>query len=359
MDRLKTISLFSGCGGSDLGAKRAGAEIFFANDVSRNSVATYRKYQNWLTVSGAKIIEGDVARIKSFPDCDLVIGCYPCQSFTMGGRRDPDSDQRSRLFTEFRRCLIQSNAKFFVAENVGGIAWLKRGAFLREHVEAFRTAGKGYNINWQLINAKDFGVPADRKRVFIVGVRRDIGLHYHFPQKTHDGPRSWLSHGDAIAHLWPGSPEEYYHRSDEPFSWWYLSRNRKRPWDAPSFTISANSRHVPLHPASPKMHMAESNLADGWKQVWRFTDDYDHVDGHTGRPKLEHPRRLTWRECAAIQTFPDGFEPVGSQQSKYQQIGNAVPPALMQVIVQRITNCSGLKLSPEQCSPPLEQAKSP
>ena len=89
MGRLATISLFSGCGGSDLGAKRAGADIILANDISRNAMATYRKYQHLLTASGGQIIEGDVANIQAFPECDLLIGCYPCQSFTMGGRRDP------------------------------------------------------------------------------------------------------------------------------------------------------------------------------------------------------------------------------------------------------------------------------
>ena len=350
VDRLTTISLFSGCGGSDLGAKRAGADIIFANDISRNSIATYRQYERLLTAPGAHIIEGDVAKVKAFPECDLLMGCYPCQSFTMGGRRDPESDQKSRLFTEFRRCLIQSNAKFFVVENVGGIAWLRRGTFLQEHIDAFQSAGKKYLVNWKLLNAKDFGVPSDRRRVFIVGVRKDIGLFYQFPKNTHGmagGPLApWLSHGDAIAHLWPGSPAEYYDRPNDPFPWWYLSRNRKRPWDAPSYTISANWRHVPLHPASPTMYMVESNLADGWKQSWDFTDEYDHVDGHSERPKLEHPRRLTWRECAAIQTFPKDFEPVGSPQSKYKQIGNAVPPKLMEAVVQGITDGSCLQRQP-------------
>ena len=350
MHRLITISLFSGCGGSDLGAKRAGTDIIFANDISRNSIATYRKYQHLLTVPGGQVIEGDVAHIKTFPECDMLIGCYPCQSFTMGGRRDPESDKRSRLFTEFCRCLIQSNPMFFVVENVGGIAWLNHGKFLREHIDAFRSAGKKYAVSSKLLNAKDFGVPADRKRVFLVGVRRDIGLHYHFPMETHGAESALLepllAHGDAIEGLWPGSPTEYYDRADEPFPWWYLSRNRKRPWDAPSYTISANWRHVSLHPASPKMFMVESNLADGWKQTWKFTDEYDHLDGHPERPKLEYPRRLTWRECAAIQTFPKDFEPVGSLQSKYEQIGNAVPPQLMEIIVRGITTGSGLKADP-------------
>ncbi len=300
-----------------------------------------------MTVDGAPIIEGDVSRIKTFPECDLLIGCYPCQSFTMGGRRNPESDRRSRLFTEFRRCLCESNPKFFIAENVGGIAWLKKGVFLQEHLDSFKSAGRGYIVTWKLLNAKDFGVPADRKRVFIVGVRKDIGLYYSFPRETHGlggtGLIPWCSHGEAIAGLWPGDSTEYYDRPDEPFPWWYLSRNRKRPWSAPSYTIPANWRHVPLHPASPVMYMVESNLSDGWKQSWDFSDVYDNADGDIDRPRLERPRRLTWRECAAIQTFPDEFEPTGSVQSKYTQIGNAVPPMLMEVIVRGITDGSGLR----------------
>ena len=346
MDKLTTVSLFSGCGGSDLGARRAGADIIFANDISRNSIATYLKYQHTLTVPGAEVVVGDIARVKNLPRCDLLIGCYPCQSFTMGGRRDPESDRRSRLFGEFRRCLIQSDPEFFVVENVGGIAWLKRGTILHEHIEAFESAGKGYMVSWSLLNARDFGVPADRKRVFLVGVRRDLGLSYHFPSKTHGemGKNlcSWISHGDVVGDFWPSAPEEYYDREYEPFPWWYMSRNRKRPWDAPSYTISANWRHVPLHPASPTMRMVDSNLADGWKQTWAFTDQYEHINGHPQRPILERPRRLSWRECGALQTFPNNFEPVGSPQSKYRQIGNAVPPRLMEAIVRQITTGDGL-----------------
>lgn len=347
MDSLATISLFSGCGGSDLGAARAGAAIVLANDSSRNAVATYKKYQKILTVDGAPIIEGDVSRIKSFPQCELLIGSYPCQSFTMGGHRCPESDIKSRLFTEFRRCLIESNPRFFVAENVGGIAWLRNGMFLREHLKAFKSAGREYVVTWRIVNAKDFGIPAERKRVFIIGVRKDVGLHYHFPSATHGdagGKMSpWQSHGDAIADLWPGAIGDYYDRAVDPFPWWYLSRNRKRPWNAPSYTIPANWRHVPLHPASPTMYMAESNLADGWKQSWKFSGEYDHICKDSRRPTLDRPRRLTWRECAAIQTFPKDFEPVGSTQSKYRQIGNAVPPLLMELIVRRIADGSGLR----------------
>jgi DNA (cytosine-5)-methyltransferase 1 len=94
------------------------------------------------------------------------------------------------------------------------------------------------------------------------------------------------------------------------------------------------------------MQMVESNLTDGWKQSWVFTKEYDHLDGHSERPKLEKPRRLTWKECAALQTFPKDFEPVGSLLSKYKQIGNAVPPTLMEVIVRGIADGSGLQRPP-------------
>ena len=122
-----------------------------------------------------------------------------------------------------------------------------------------------------------------------------------------------------------------------------MSRNRKRHWEGLSYTIQANWRHNPLHPASPVMHMVESNLKDGFKQCWEFTDEYDHLEGHPERPKLKKPRRLSWRECAAIQTFPLGFEPIGNVASKYRQIGNAKPPLIMEALIKGIVSEASLK----------------
>ena len=342
MDRLVTVSLFSGCGGSDLGATRAGAQIVFANDIKRRAIETYRKHKELLAAPGVDIRHCDIKSLRSVPHCDLLLGCYPCQSFSMGGRRSPDSDLSSNLFQEFRRCLVSAGPSFFIAENVAGLAWLDGGKHLEAQVKEFEEAGRGYVVTYKLLNASDYGVAAHRKRVFMVGVRKDLGVHYRFPEPTHGPPGSGLatcvSHGDAIAHL-PLDPKgQYYDHPKEPFSWWYLSRNRKRHWEQPSYAIIGNSRHVSLHPASPAMKMVESNLADGWKQKWEFTASYDHIDGHTERPKLEKPRRLSWRECAVLQTFPSEFEPVGPVGSKYWQVGNAVPPLLMEVIVRGITS---------------------
>jgi DNA (cytosine-5)-methyltransferase 1 len=341
LDRLTTVSLFSGCGGSDLGATRAGAQILFVNDVKRDAIETYKKYKHMLAAPGVDIRRCDIRRLCSVPICDLLLGCYPCQSFSMGGHRAPESDPSSGLFRELRRCLVAANPKFFIAENVAGLAWLNGGRHLAAQVKEFEEVGSGYLVTHKLLNAKDYGVPADRKRVFIVGVRKDVGVHYSFPGPTYGLPErglsTWASHGNAVARL-PLNPEgEYYDYAKEPFPWWYLSRNRKRRWEHPSYAIIGNWRHVPLHPASPAMEMVYSNLADGWKQKWVFTTSYDHLDGHPERPALDKPRRLSWRECAVLQTFPPEFEPVGTIESKYWQIGNAVPPLLMEVIVRGIT----------------------
>ena len=350
MSGLVAVSLFCGCAGGDIGATRAGADIIFANDNNADAIATYKKYENLLAVGNTEVNHGDVSNIKAFPSCDLLLGCYPCQSFTMGGLRAPDNDPRSKLFIQFARCLILSNPKYFITENVPGLAWLNKGKYLNEQLQYFREAGKGYNITTDILNAKDYGVPQDRRRVFMIGVRKDLALYYWFPSATYGQPSSgllpWASHGNAIAGLPISAEGEYYDYSKEPFSWWYLSRNRKRRWEEPSYAIQANWRHVPLHPASPTMRMAESNLKDGFKQRWEFTETYDHVEGHAERPILRNPRRLSWRECAAIQTFPIHFEPVGSVASKYWQIGNATPPLLMEVIVRGIVEGTALRTEP-------------
>ncbi len=341
---MKTISLFSGCGGMDLGAERAGAEVVFANDVLAEAADTYRRLY-----PGVEFIHRPVADVAAFPDADLVVGGYPCQSFTLGGRRKPSTDARSLLYAQFGRCLQQVSPKFFVAENVSGMKGLEKGRWLRDQLDLFSDAGaSGYAITWALVRADQYGVPQRRKRLIIVGVRRDLGLRYVFPDPTHgtsDGLKAPTSHGDAIAHLplWPDG--EFYERPHDPtghWPWWYMSRNRKADWDAPAFTVVSNSRHITVHPASPAMEMVWSNLADGYKQRWEFSDRYEHLEGHPERPVLEAPRRLSWRECALIQTFPEGFEPSGNLDRKFEQIGNAVPPLLIESLLRPLIDRSSL-----------------
>ena len=345
---IKTISLFSGCGGMDFGAAAAGARIIFANDIDQDATSTFRKY-----FTETELVAGDIADVKTFPAADLVIGGYPCQSFSMGGNRNPGVDGRTYLYLHFARCLDIAQPRYFVAENVSGLQKVRQGQFLADQVRAFEGTGKhGYRITAHVVDAKEYGIPQTRKRLFLVGVRRDLELVYVFPPITHGKAtkkqpclKPFASHGDAIADLplWPAG--EFYERPHDPeghFSWYYMSRNRKARWDGPSYTVVANWRHTPLHPASPVMTLTWSNLADGWKQRWDFSDEYEHIAGHFERPILEIPRRLSWREIARIQTLPRDFEPTGNVMSKFNQIGNAVPPRLAEILIGHLISGKGL-----------------
>ncbi len=353
LNSLRTISLFSGCGGLDFGAEGAGLDIVFANDSDKDACATLSQY-----FPRAEIAHSPIVDIRTFPKAEIVIGGYPCQSFSMGGKRDPERDARTLLYLEFARCVAQVQPKFFLAENVSGLQKLRDGRFLNEQVQVFHGLGDhGYSVFHQILDAKDYGVPQTRKRLFLVGVRRDLALSFRFPSPSHGKPGAkesrgllpFTSHGEAIKHLpdWPSG--EFYERPHDPdghFSWYYMSRNRKAPWDGPAYTVVANWRHVTLHPAGPVMKLTWSNLADGFKQRWDFADEYEHLEAAPLRKRLKEARRLSWRECAAIQTFPDGFEPVGDVESKFSQIGNAVPPRLAQAVLTQLISGEGLMSAP-------------
>jgi DNA (cytosine-5)-methyltransferase 1 len=345
---MRTVSLFAGCGGMDLGAESAGAEIVYANEIDKEACRSLERAFPETEVDNRPIKE-----VQTFPDADLVIGGYPCQSFSMGGNRNPKKDSRTYLYLEFARCLHMVQPSFFVAENVVGLKRLQGGTFLADQQQALGDAGEhGYRLTVQEVDAKSYGVPQTRKRVLIVGVRRDLDRVYIFPQPTHGKPsirephlKLYTSHGEAIKDLpaWPTG--EFYERPHDPeghWSWYYMSRNRKAPWDGPSYTVVANWRHITLHPASFTMKLTWSNLADGWKQRWDFSGEYEHTATDSSRSVLREPRRLSWRECARIQTFPADFEPAGDTESKFTQIGNAVPPLLAEVVIRRIVDGSGL-----------------
>jgi len=338
----------------DVGARLAGAQLIFANDNDPNAATSHARF-----FPEAEFAATPVEEVEAFPAADLVIGGYPCQSFSMGGLRRPAADPRTQLFRQFARCVDSVAPRFFMAENVSGLRAIQKGRFLEEQLEAFSDAGpRGYTLACRVIRAEDYGLPQRRKRLFIVGVRRDLAAHYWFPEPTHERPDKaakrnltpWASHGDALGGLplWPSG--EFYERPHDPeghFAWYYMSRNRKARWGGPSFTVVANWRHVTLHPASPVMKLTWSNLADGWKQRWDFAwGEYEHLDGHPERPVLEEPRRLSWRECARIQTFPDYLVPDGSTESKIEQIGNAVPPLLAENLLRPLITGEGLRSYP-------------
>jgi len=303
---MDVVSIFSGCGGFDLGFKKAGYDIIFANDIDFRACETYQ--ENF----GITPKTGDIRKVPAFPKADVLIGCYPCQGFSLYGKRNM-YDERNFLFLEFSRALKQVNPKFFVTENVKGLLFKYGKEMMRRMLIAF--SKRGYNVYWKLIDAKSYGVPQDRERIFIVGIKKTLRKKYLFPEPTHgEGLKPYKTIRNAIGDLPKPKKGEYW---EGGYSSHYMSRNRKRGWNETSFTIQASGRHAPLHPSSPT-------------PIKVAKDKYVFPEGK-GKP-----RRMSAKECARIQSFPDSFKFLGPLSSQYEQIGNAVPPLLSQKIAESL-----------------------
>lgn len=303
------VSLFSGCGGSDLGLHQAGFDILMSNDILPHAKQVYSA-----NMPETDFQLKDVSEIASFPQADLLAGCYPCQGFSGGGVRDPER-QINYLYREFDRALRQLKPKAFVVENVSGMTRSDFKHLLQNQLIRFRSAG--YVVSCEVLNALDYGVAQERKRIFFVGIRSDFGIRYTFPRPTHgtENEATHLTQADVISGLpkWPKG--EFY---DGDFHWYYLSRDRYRGWHQPSKTVVSNQRHMPLHPDSPRLVKHEADC-------WRFENDTP-------------ARRLSAREAALLQGFPPNYrlpEEIALTK-KYQVIGNAVPPPMFRAVVEAI-----------------------
>ena len=305
----RAVSLFSGCGGSDAGITAAGFGVVMANDIIGYARDTYLA-----NLPETDYILGDVTKIMAFPEAELLVGCYPCQGFSQGGVRKADR-KINRLYLEFARALGAIAPKAFIVENVSGMVRKNFAHLLEDQFKVFREAG--YRVKAQVLNAADYGVAQERKRIFIVGVREDLGVEYVFPNPTHGEGRAHIHRSiqDTIGDM-PHWPEgEFYARE---FHWYYLSRNRRQEWGQPSKTIVANPRHMPLHPLSPPLKKLEHN-------VWRFETDAP-------------ARRFSYREAARLQGFARGFTfpDHGSLDMRYKVVGNAVPPPLFEAVARAL-----------------------
>ena len=284
-----------------MGFKNAGIETIWANDFNHDACETYRLW------SDAEVAEGDISKMdfSILPNADVILGGFPCQGFSLAGPRKID-DSRNSLYRHFVRLVEIKKPPVFVAENVKGILTLGNGTIIDAIKSDFEN--KGYKVQAKLLNAADYGVPQDRQRVIIVGVRNDISIEYKYPEPVSNK----VTLRDAIGDMPEPLPEEV---CTAPYSSRYMSRNRKRDWDEVSFTIPAMAKQVALHPSSPDMKKIN-------KDLWMFGE------GET--------RRLSYKEAAAIQTFPKDMIFCGDLTSKYKQIGNAVPVKLAEAIAGEI-----------------------
>jgi len=317
--QLTAVSIFSGCGGFDWGAVQAGVKIIWANDNNSYAAAAYRSL-----FPNVNFHEGDIRKIEKFPEADILIGCYPCTGFSeaakrraidMKKRRNLKDNEGNYLYREFLRALRQVKPKFLFVENVRGMLTASDGWFLQRQLDNYRR--HGYKMKLKMLMANDFGVAQERRRVFLVGVHESVkNFEYEFPEPSH-GPNQkhpWRTLRDVLGRM-VKQPDDDYLRKD--FHGHYLTRNRKRRWDEPSYTIVAHASHVPLHPKG--------------KRMVRVGKDQYELRGPTNR-------RLSWRECAAIQELPGQIQVPGGLVAKYRVVGNAVPPPLAQALLSPVVN---------------------
>ena len=291
---MKIISLFSGAGGLDLGLIQAGNTVVWANDIDKDAVATYKE-----NISPDIICE-DIKNInlENLPDADVVVGGFPCQGFSQANLRRVLDDPRNFLYKFFYQTIKAKKPKVFIAENVKGILSLGKGEAIKQILSDFEDAG--YITEVHKVNMADYGVPQTRQRVIIIGQNIELGndMLFHFPEATHskDGnPKPWISIKQAIDHFPdPDQPNTVVNHTYSKYKIVYrdFTAHRQTDADKPSPTI-----------------LARGNGGGGVCAI-------PHYNGQ---------RRLTIRESASVQTFPEDFHFNGAQNSCYRQIGNAVP----------------------------------
>ena len=343
-----TVStLFAGCGGDTLGFVNAGFELIYANDNNPDACDTLRK--RFEKTKKGIIHKERIQKINEFKSANVITGGFPCQGFSLAGPRQVE-DKRNILYQDLKRAIDTVSPEFFVAENVKGFVTIgettqrkffdngkiiKLGKVASAIIKELEEVGKGYTVSRELHNAKDFGIPQDRERIIIVGVRKDINFKFKFPKSTHGKSlKKYVTLNDCLKNIEVNDNEifrEVKGTRKDYFSSRYMSRNRIRKWTQTSFTIPADASQVPASPDCTKMWnidvTGENRPKDSeWAEFRKKNDE------HIAKDLV----RLSWKQCAAIQGFPSDYEFSGDIKSIYKQIGNAVPPPLMQKIADCI-----------------------
>ena len=313
---LKVVSLFSGCGGCDQGLvggfdynqthyDRLPFKIVYALDIDQKALNTHK-----LNFECDNMVCGNICDIPSeqIPDHDILVGGFPCQSFsTVNPTKDP-FDDRANLYKQMVRIAKDKQPKVIIAENVKGLMTLHKGSIFKRVRESFEEAG--YTLSYRLLNAANFGVPQKRERMILVGFRNDLGITFDFPEET--TADDWVPLSVAVPEL-AIEDRKYYFSQKAVEGMKNAKPNMKRGlWqrlDEPCLTVTSHLAKVSLNSRDPVL------LVD---------------------PDTELYRRFTPREAARIQSFPDTFEFAGSESDAYRQIGNAVPPVLFWHIANKV-----------------------
>lgn len=329
----KMVSLFSGCGGLDMGFKAAGYEIIWANDFDRDAQAVYR--MNLGEIDGRDIMTVGEDEI---PDCDILTAGFPCQPFSNAGNRKGVHDSRGMLYKECLRIIAKKKPKVIVFENVKGLLstkYIDGRNFVDVIIEDLTDMGDtGYNVVYKLINASDYGVPQNRQRVLFVGIRKDLNIKFIFPKKQE---KNKLTLGNIL-----NVPANVANQIDWPLS--------PQAMEMITYIPEGGSwKDVPYEHLAPRFRKIRDNM-----KKYHSPNFYRRFSRHeicgtmtaSAQPEncgIIHPtenRRFTIREVARIQTFPDEFvfidDNIKNITAMYKVIGNAVPVKMANVIAESI-----------------------
>ena len=341
----KTIDLFCGAGGFSLGFEMAGFETKLAIDKWDHAINTFNHNRKDKVGQSIDIYEYDNEKIKEFNDendVDGIIGGPPCQGFSMVGTRD-EEDDRNNLYLQYVRFVDVIKPKFFILENVKGLLTLKDGFFKEDIISRFTELG--YNVNYKMLIASDYGVAQNRERVFFVGLRKDLfgDKFFEFPEGS---PSNAVSTSEALSDLPSldnGEDPKVY--KTEPQNE-YQSLMRKHSDEITNNDVTRHTeqtKHViSLVPDGgnikdlPKEYYKIRNYSTAFKRMNSKKPSTTIDCGHRNYFHYKENRVPTVRESARIQSFPDDYFFTESKTSQYTQVGNAVPPLLAKAIAVEI-----------------------
>ena len=332
------VSLFSGAGGMDLGFINAGFKVLWANDMDKWACDTYRSNIDDHVVCGPI----DSPEAADIPAADVVFGGPPCQGFSVAGRMDP-ADPRSKLIWEFMRVVRETRPAMFVMENVAALAKLAKFAHIRAAlVDRYRDIG--YRAIYKVLSSKDYEVAQNRQRMIMIGTRvPEISIQYP-PACDHEittreaiedlgEPGTGINQGICKARI-TIAQHPVYRKS--PYAG-MLFNGLGRPIDlerpAPTLPATMGGNKTPIL----ETNLLKNPRGRSWvKKHHAMVGRGEKFDAYSIKvPK--YLRRLTVREAARIQGFPDDFAFSGSQSQQFKQIGNAVPPKLAEHIARVVS----------------------
>ena len=330
MKNNKIIDLFCGCGGLSLGFEMAGFEPVLAIDFWEDAIKTYNHNSTKNIAICKDITLMQDKEFKQYRGKVVgVIGGPPCQGFSTVGKRDVE-DPRNKLYQEYLRIVSIVEPEFFVLENVKGLTTLNKGSFKKSIIDDFSKLG--YTVQYDILNAADYGIPQNRERVFFIGFKN--GIAFRFPKKENN----YISCRDAIADLISG---DY-----GPITTEYQRMMRggcKKPLNHKFTDHTEQTKKVIA--MVPNGGSILDLPIEYWK-IRRYNKAFERMDsekpantvdcGHRNYFHYSENRIPTARENARIQSFPDQFEFLGTKSSQYKQIGNAVPPFLAKRIAEII-----------------------